>query len=226
LTFTSAPLTWRKACEMKRGDASRLRQISAYLAKLSLLLQRLSWRPSNLTDESPANRSVFYEHVSFPRFGRNSANNPDCLVVDVDGVNDRAAVGPALIGIAVAELLGHEACKGVDLGRIDCRYSAALRTGPIERSTRCAVCEDFCSSLQIKSLRGAVNGQLRELNFGLWQEFTDLSQELARGLVGFLATIAIVISADVVANRHHDGDFRAGEFRRRRRQGLRAFHHR
>src|ERR1035437_10294123 len=63
-----------------------------------------------------------------------AANNPDGLVVDLDGVDDRADVGPARIGIAVVQLLGHEACKGVDLGLVDCRYRAALRTGPIERS--------------------------------------------------------------------------------------------
>lgn len=59
------------------------------------------------------------------------ANNPDGLVIDFDGVDDRADVALSGIGIAVVEFFGHQSCKGVDLRRIDRRHRAALSAGAI-----------------------------------------------------------------------------------------------
>src|ERR1035437_6447605 len=44
-----------------------------------------------------------------------AANNPYGVVVDLDGVDDRADVGPARIGIAIVQLLGHQSRKRIDL---------------------------------------------------------------------------------------------------------------
>lgn len=69
-----------------------------------------------------------------------------------------------------------------------------------------------------------VTGQWLGLNPGLWQQL--MTQEPARGRAGLLATIAMVVLVDIVADGDHDPDLRTRQFRRRRRQGLRAFHHR
>jgi len=56
-----------------------------------------------------------------------TTNDPDGLVVDFYRVDYRADVALARIGVAVVELIGHQARKGIDLLGIHGRDGTALR---------------------------------------------------------------------------------------------------
>jgi hypothetical protein len=55
-----------------------------------------------------------------------TTNDPDGLVVDFYRVDYRADVALARIGVAVVELIGHQARKGIDLLGIHGRDGTAL----------------------------------------------------------------------------------------------------
>ena len=92
-----------------------------------------------------------------------AADNTDGRVIDFDGIDDGADLGPAGVGIAVVELFDHQPCKDVDFhsGRwfalVVATQSYKVRSGRPLKADRCSDANDdriFQPAARIGFIRG------------------------------------------------------------------------